>query len=662
MDELNRLLVRLSVIISGIFLCFAASVIPVWAGMEPQPLPTYSDAESLRGDSSLTAVAFADSRSEATGIGIAVGDRGAIFRSTDQGETWNALPSPVDCRLLDVIWMGSRSVIVVGGGYDAITQLSRGVVLVSRDAGASFRKIDDHDLPLLRNLRLSDNRSLIADGDWSHSQLSKTFVSRDGGQTWQGSNHHADQSDQQHPAATQHPTADDSPIESATSFVRWQRITGSPAPVRDSCRIADDRLCAVGDHGLILTSEDNGENWTPRRGGDRHAAILLIASDAQSASWSLLGAESLQWRHRCALLIEHSPVEATTNQRRLDLIRQAAVTLGAASADWFRSSGESEEPTDLQARRWIAVHRPAVVVIDESVSDTTQQAILQAAASMGVSRVLVSSRREHGGALLHHSALLPRIGLLSADLTLDAQQIVAPENCEPSSLSLTRLYDSGSSRIGGGGESILAGLTTSQANQLSGIAKSISRHRLQVVQARMKQSQLIGQLVNPEVNSSVDFQRSLQQLLNQTATEDQLRMVWSILDQTRGTKLESLCLREIAERFSDHSIGNWASVRKHAYQTSAEQRMLRSMAMAANDVTPAAPVQAATVALSPFQDLHSNSLRSVSESSPQQDAFHQNPVQQASAYIPVGVGGPEVVQASSVPEQPATHFKRRSAT
>ncbi len=632
MDGLNGGLVRFALF----FCCFALIANAARAEVTPQPLPAYSNAESLRGDSSLGAVAFADSKSDMAGTGVAVGDRGALYRSTDQGETWTALPSPVDCRLHDVLWTGSRSVVVIGGAYDPLTQLSRGVVLVSRDAGASFRRIKDHNLPLLHNVRLSENRLLVADGDWSHSQLTSTFVSRDGGRSWQGSDNNAKE-----PRGPS-PEIQNSKSQSAISFVRWQSITGSPAPVRDACRITAGQLCAVGDHGLILTSEDDGETWTARRGGGRHAAILFVAGDAQSASWSLLGSESLQWRHRCAMLVERPisgslQIQTTNIQQPLGLLRQAAVMLGAASVDWYQGDDNLEEPTDLQARRWIAVHRPSVVVIDESVSSETRQAVLQSAASMGVTRVLLASQKEQGGSLLHQSALLPRIGLLAADLILDAQHLVAPERCKPASISLTRLYDSSSSRIGGGGESIMAGLTVNPSNQVVGIAKSITRHRLQVVQARSKQSKWIRSLTNRELTSSRVFETSLRQLMDQTAEEDQLRMIWSVLTRTRGTHFENLCLQEIADRFRNRSVGKWAAVRIDAHQNSAEQQFLRLTEVPRSEVVQAASVQAAAVALSPFQNLK-----------PEFDQSIGSQIQQASAIIPVGVAKPEVIQASPV--------------
>ncbi|KAA1261209.1 BNR/Asp-box repeat protein [Rubripirellula obstinata] len=673
MDGLNRVLVRTI----PIFFSLAVTANPIWADVQHHPLPDYSDAQSLRGDSSLNAVAFANPRPEAAqnamaGIGIAVGDRGALFRSTDHGETWNAVASPVDCRLLDVVWTSSRSVVVAGGAYDPLTQLSRGVVLVSRDAGASFRRINNHDLPLIRKLSLSKNRLLIANGDWSHSQLTNTFASRDGGQTWQGSGDQRRSGDPTQPINQTEPINQtdfgiaDANVQSATSFIRWQRITGSPAPVRNACRIGTNQLCAVGDHGLILTSKDDGQTWAARRGGDRHAAILFVAGDAETASWSLLGSESLQWRHRCALLVEQPAGNAVENQaashqKQLELVRQAAVMLGAASVDWFRGRDDFDEPIDRQARRWIAIHRPSVVVIDESVTNETRQAVFNAATSMGVNRVLKSSRRDHGGSLLHQSAMLPRIGMLAADLILDAQHLVAPEHCEPASISVTRLYDSNSSRIGGGGESIMAGLAVDQSNQLGGIAKSISRHRLQVVQARTKQSKLIEGLVNIKTSSSAEFENSLRQLMDQTAAEDQLRMIWSILGRTVGTRFEDLCLEEIANRFRDQSIGKWASVRIDAYRNSAEQQFLKSKAVTTTDLVQVAPAQAATVALSPFQNMQADSDRTNGGGTYQQSDFQNGEyqdsefqdygVRQASAVIPVGVAKPDVIQASPVSQE-----------
>ena len=96
----------------------------------PEQLPSYSDTAALREDASLNAVAFRNSL-----LGIAVGDRGAILKTEDGGTTWQPKESHIECRLDDVVWLSDLKAIVVGGGYDQVTGISRGVVLITIDGG-----------------------------------------------------------------------------------------------------------------------------------------------------------------------------------------------------------------------------------------------------------------------------------------------------------------------------------------------------------------------------------------------------------------------------------------------------------------------------------------------------------------------------------------------
>lgn len=569
-----------------------------------EPMPSYSDARALREDASLRAVAFVSES-----VGVACGDRGAIWRSEDGGQTWTGRESGVNCSLNDVVWIDRQHAVIVGGSFDRITKISRGVVLYSDDAGKMWRRAVVEELPSLRSARVVEGGSVRARGDWSHSQLSREFETHDRGRTWQS----VDPFDSQ----------DVPPYEpSVVELQRWANATRVAAPIRDADRVTDQILCAVGDHGVITLSEDGGRTWSTKRGQRRRSAILFVASRPASVAWSLLGSEALEDRHRVALLLASSPGEPSADgaPTRIDVARQVAVMLGGSGADEIKA-----EPDQLvqHAASWIDVHRPSAVVLDGTLPEPIRDAFFQAATSAGVSRVVSYGRGGRGATALHRDALLTKAGVLASDLMLDAMHYIAPNHTVASSISLRYLYDAvPASRRG---ETVADGLTIEQGQMLAAPSRPASRRQLQITQARLRQSERIMQLAQSSRNRQ-QFAKALGSTLDQTAREDRFRLAWSVLQQTAaGNTAEShamhrQALEEFATRFPATSAGRWAKLRGEAIRQSLEWRQLKSMLSELSD--PDEGPTAEVVAVSPFQ-------------------VEPGAVRQASAVAPIVVPKPE---------------------
>jgi hypothetical protein len=568
-----------------------------------ETMPGYSDARAFREDASLRAVAFGSES-----IGVACGDRGAILRSEDGGQTWTHQESGVDCSLNDVIWIDRQRVVIVGGNRDRITQISRSVVLVSEDAGARWQKADDEELPRLTAVRLGDGGSLVARGDWSHSLLSREFESHDRGRTWQSVDP-TDSSDAQPPEPT------------AARLRQWATATGVSAAIRDACRVNTGILCAVGDHGVIVLSEDGGQSWNTKRGQQRRTAILFVAGEPASVAWSLLGSEALEARNRVALLLAPTTDPHPSEGFPIDLARQVTAMLGGSGADVISSDrGRLNE----EAGDWIAVHRPSALVLDQSLPSDIRDAFFQAATSAGVTRVITYS---HGGGRntsLHRDALLPKAGVLASDLLLDAMHYVAPNRAIASSISLNYLYDAAPTARRG--ETVVGGLSIEQGQLLAAPPQPASRRQLQITQARLNQSERVSKLIRSS-RTTDQFARAFRATLDQTAREDRFRLAWSVLQQTASGAgpdrhtFHQQALEEFASRFPATSAGRWAKLRGQVLRHSLEWRHLRSTLTEAT--TPATGSVAEVVAVSPFQ---------VSPSG----------VRQASAVAPIVVPKPEL--------------------
>ena len=577
--------------------CYAMICCASVTAAEPFPElpPDYAQDSELREDASLHAVAFAS-----PSLGIAVGDRGTILRTDDGGSSWTLIDSDVWCRLDDVLWINQRQAIVVGGAYDRVTGVSRGVTLRTIDSGKTWQRGDDAELPRLRKLSLrSQDRAIVALGDWGAASLSREYESHDRGRSWANSG--------ELDGRTQLP-AD----PSVRDFANWTKLARVNTPIRDVCRLDGSTLCAVGDHGVITTSVDSGKTWTSVRGQQRRTSVVFIADSPATAPWPLIGSEALESRQRVFVLFANCPETASdpAKGRPIDVARQATVMLGAAGADvlGIDAQGTDAQETDAQEadtalEDWLVVHQPSVVVFDQSLSTNLQSSITQTSIRKGVPRVVSCSFGGRGESMLHSGAILPSTGVLVRDLWQDALHLVAPNRQRASSIALRHVHDSVSSARQG--PSITAGLGITVPQTLNARSEPASRRQLQIVQARLSQPQLIANLMG-ESKTASEYATNLGALLDQTAADDRLRLAWSVLQAIRASasdvELHQQTLDEIANRFAESSLGKWAELRSQSLRNSVEWARLRQALpsqLVRNDTQVAKPAE--IVPVSPFQ-------------------------------------------------------------
>lgn len=560
----------------------------------PERLPPYSHCREMREDSTLRAIAFADQQH-----GVVCGDRGTILSTDDGGLSWVIQNSGVDCRLSDVVWMDDQRVVIVGGGYDRITQIGRSVVLFSPDGGKHWRQIAN-DLPVLTKIHRRQDGSLTATGDWSHAMLTDRFQSHDDAKTWIANFDSRTVTDRQ----TQ-PTPE--------QMARWVTATGIPVAIRDATQVDETTLFAVGDHGVILASGDAGRTWLPRRGKGRQTSVLFVARDAVSVAWGMLGKEAIEHRNRVSLLIHQG------GKMPIELPNQVATTLGGANADLIdvKDSGVSADGLTTVANQWIAIHRPSVLVVDHSLDVAVQDAFIQSATAAGVSRVVIY-RHGTGSTVIHRDALLPKSGVLVSDLASDAKQWIAPHDSIAKSIALQFHYDVAASHRHG--DAVTGGIDLHPGQQLTATLPPTSRRMVQIIQARRTQSTRVKGLISKSP-SPIQFADSLKTMLNQTARDDQFRLAWSIYVETTGQEtspailaLQQTILGEIATRFPATSAGQWAQLRLDSRNNSIEWNRLKRMIGDPSESFVASTSSA--IPVSPFQEPRGGEVRQASAVTP----------------------------------------------
>jgi photosystem II stability/assembly factor-like uncharacterized protein len=249
---------------------------------------------------------------------VAVGERGIVVLSDDQGQTWRQVPVPVSVGLTAVHFIDAQHGWIAGHG---------GVVLATSDGGQSWNKqLDGLQVAelVLRDAQaagdtkaIAEGERLVADGadkpfldirfdDTQHGLVVGAYnlalTTADGGKTWQ-------------------------PISRRLDNPRGLHLY--------SARARGNELVISGEQGLVLRSTDHGASFqrlvTPYKGSFFTAALPgakdIVLAGLRGNVWRS-GDGGTTWKQ----LAMPEPVSVTASalddQGRLWLTNQAGVVLG----------------------------------------------------------------------------------------------------------------------------------------------------------------------------------------------------------------------------------------------------------------------------------------------------------------------------------------------
>ncbi|MEZ6062758.1 MAG: hypothetical protein R3C19_20635 [Planctomycetaceae bacterium] len=244
--------------------------------------------EFSRGPVRRTAEIAADARlNDVCAIGSsvwAVGERGVMVHSNDQGTSWTTRLFPFECSLHSVCFLTNRIGWVAGSRFDPYSKQLRGVLLTTRDGGDSWSAVDGrsrdrnssagvltgaipgYDLPGIRYVKYFDLQNAVALTCQSEKRRA-ALQTDDGGLTWTPLDSDVDQSGWNHAAFLR--PGDGLVVGTALSYgavvanklISIRRPSSTLRQVRSASLNAEGQGWISGDGGFLQYSNNGGITW-----------------------------------------------------------------------------------------------------------------------------------------------------------------------------------------------------------------------------------------------------------------------------------------------------------------------------------------------------------------------------------------------------------------
>jgi photosystem II stability/assembly factor-like uncharacterized protein len=186
---------------------------------------------------------------------LAVGERGAIIRSVDSGETWETIPSPTRATLTGIAFGTPLSGWAVG--HD-------GVILHTRDGGETWSeqfRADDPETVFLDVAAMDSTRALAV------GAFGRAYGTRDSGRTWSPlkiieDDHHLNRISPGAPGEF-YVAGERGALLHLSALTKEPGVLASPDAVSfyGVHRLPDDAMLAYGLRGHLFRSEDRGGSW-----------------------------------------------------------------------------------------------------------------------------------------------------------------------------------------------------------------------------------------------------------------------------------------------------------------------------------------------------------------------------------------------------------------
>lgn len=229
------------------------------------PVTVLANASQLQDDATLRDIRMVGQTA------YAVGDHGAVWKSTDAGQTWKFLsvaPDVSDVSWESVSFPTSTIGWIAGGRVRPYERSHEGVLYTTRDGGLTWTKLDQTPLPFIKTVRFFDLEQGIAVGESTTRFPGGVLQTSDGGHTWTAM------------AATStkvwRRAAFVSPEEGVVVgnlgeralIARGQLVPPSlPASGLENIQAVSadhtGRCWLAGDGGLLLVSSNSGVSWSP---------------------------------------------------------------------------------------------------------------------------------------------------------------------------------------------------------------------------------------------------------------------------------------------------------------------------------------------------------------------------------------------------------------